>query len=218
MLRGIRSNFGLKILSLAVAIAGWAYFRFAAGPLVASTFNQQLSVPITTVNLAAGYIARFNDKGALVTVAPKPGEPPIKADEIKAVIDLSNRSAGVYNVPIQLVAPAVAVQSLSPASITLSIERIESHAFPVAIHYAGQGDVVVRRFSLAPSSVTVSGPSTELSQVVAVRVDLPLGNTAGAFNAMIRPIPIDSSGNQIQNLQTAPNLIRVQAQFIKAVH
>jgi YbbR domain-containing protein len=218
VVRAVRSNFGLKIIALAVAIVGWAYFRFAAGPLVASSFNQQLSVPITAVNLAPGYIARFNDKTAVVTIAPKPGEPPIKAEEVKAVIDLSNRAPGVYNVPIQLVAPAVAVQSLSPASITLTIERIDSHLFPVAMHYAGEGDVVVRRFSLSPSQVTVSGPSSQLSQVAAVRVDLPLGNAAGSFSAMIRPLPIDSSGNQIEDLQTAPNLIRVQAQFTKAVH
>ena len=38
-----------------------------------------------------------------------------------------NKGAGIYNVPIrQLVAPDVVVQSLSPASVTLSIERIRS--------------------------------------------------------------------------------------------
>jgi hypothetical protein len=32
----IRKNFGLKLLSLAIAIAGWAYIRFAGSPAIAA--------------------------------------------------------------------------------------------------------------------------------------------------------------------------------------
>ncbi len=114
MVAAIRRNFGLKVLSVALAILGWAYFRYASNPAFTARFDQQLSVPIAAVNVPPGYIARFPDKVAVVTVDPQRGQPPIKPDEIKAVLDLSNRSAGVYNVPVQLVAPNLAVQSLQP--------------------------------------------------------------------------------------------------------
>jgi YbbR domain-containing protein len=212
----IRKNFGLKVLSLSLAIVGWAYIRYASNPIVAAArFNQQLSVPIAAVNLPVGYIAHFTDKEAVVTVAAKHGEAPIKPDEIKAVLDLSNKGAGIYNVPIQLVAPDVVVQSLSPASVTLSIERIDQRPFAVQTHYVGSasGVVVKSNPAIRPAEVTVSGPSSLLSQVAVVRVDVPMASGAKTLDEMIRPVAVNSLGAEIAGLDVAPDLVRVQVQF-----
>ncbi len=216
MVAAIRRNFGLKLLSLFLAMVGWAYFRFAGNPLLTARFNQQLSVPIAAVNLPTDYIARFPDKTAVVTVVPQRGQPPVKPDEIKAVIDLSNRAAGVYNVPVQLVAPNVAVQSLSPASVTLTIEKVDQKTFPVAMYYGSQGNVVVSHFTLTPASVTVRGPDSELAQVATVRISMPLSSSQPSFDEMIRPMAVNSSGDEIGDVQVVPNLIRVQAKLLPA--
>ncbi|HLI97231.1 MAG TPA: hypothetical protein VKT72_14275 [Candidatus Baltobacteraceae bacterium] len=216
MVASIRRNFGLKVLSVALAILGWAYFRYASNPAFTARFDQQLSVPIAAVNVPPGYIARFPDKVAVVTVDPQRGQPPIKPDEIKAVLDLSNRSAGVYNVPVQLVAPNLAVQSLSPASVTLTIERIDQKSFPVAMYYGSQGNVVVSRFTVTPAAVTVRGPESDLSQVATVRINMPLSSSQPSFDEMIRPMAVNSSGDEISDVQVVPNLVRVQARLLPA--
>jgi YbbR domain-containing protein len=216
MVAAIRRNFGLKLLSVFLAILGWAYFRYASNPAFTARFDQQLSVPISAVNLPSGYIARFPEKVAMVTVEPQRGQPPVKPDEIKAVVDLSNRAAGVYNVPVQLVAPNLAVQSLSPASVTLTIEKIDQKTFPVAMYYGSQGNVVVSHFTLTPSSVIVRGPDSELSQVATVRISMPLSSSQPSFDEMIRPMAVNSNGDEISDVQVAPNLIRVQAKLLPA--
>jgi len=119
----IRRNFTLKVLSVALAIVGWAYIRFAGNPVIAAHFDQQLTVPITTANVPSGYGAIYAETTATVTIAYKRGVPPVRPDQVKAVLDLSGRNAGVYNVPVRLVAPDVAVESLSPASVSVTIER-----------------------------------------------------------------------------------------------
>ena len=215
MLRIVRHNAGIKLLSVSLAIIGWAYFRFAGNPLLTG-FEQQLSVPITAINLPAGLIARYNDRVAIVTVAPKTGQPPIKPEEIKAVVDLSNHNAGIYNVPVQLVAPTVVVQSLSPASVTLSVEKIDQRNFPLAVHYGGQGNVVVSKFTLTPSTAVVRGPTELLSQVATVRVEIPLTTRQPKLDEMIRPAAVNSAGQEISDVQVVPNLVRVQAQFLPA--
>lgn len=216
MVAAVRRNFGLKALSVFLAILGWAYFRFAGNPLVAARFDQQLSVPIAAVNVPSGYIARFSDNVASVTIEPQHGQPPVKPDEVKAVVDLSNRAAGVFNVPVQLVAPNVAVQSLSPASVTLTIEKVDAKTFPVAMYYGSQGNVVVSHFTVTPASVTVRGPDSELAQVATVRIDMPLSSSAPTFDEMIRPMAVNSSGDEIRDVQVAPNLVRVQAKLLPA--
>ncbi len=213
MLQIVRHNFALKALALSLALVGWAYFRFA-GNAILPPFEQQLTVPITAVNLPPQLIAAYADKVAAVAIFPKTGEPPIKPDEIKAVLDLSNRTAGVYNVPVQLVAPNVVVQSLSPASVSLTISKMDQRTFPLAIHYGGQGNAVVSRFTLTPSTAVVRGPTEALAQVATVRVDIQLSNGKAKLDAMIRPTAVNSAGQEISDVQVVPNLVRVQAQFL----
>ena len=42
MLQALRRNFGLKLFAFALALGGWAYFRFLAGPSITTPFDQRL--------------------------------------------------------------------------------------------------------------------------------------------------------------------------------
>ena len=215
----IRKNFTLKLLALCLAIVGWAYFRFAANPIVAAArFAQQIAVPIAVVNLSPGFVAHFTEREALVTVEGRRGDPAIKPDEIKAVLDLSNKGAGVYNVPIELVAPQLAVQSLSPASVALTVERVESRIFPLTLHYVDDQPraTVVSRVQLGNGAVSVQGATSLLAQVAAVRVDVALPNQPKFVDEMVRAIPVNAQGAEIAGLQIAPNLVRVRMNVIAA--
>ncbi len=211
----IRKNFGLKVAAVVLALVGWAYFRFAQNPLLAARFDQQLSVPIVAVNLPIGFVANYTDKNAVVTVSTKRGEPTVKPEEVKAVLDLTGKTTpGVYNVPIQLVAPSVEVQSLSPASITMTVEKIEQKAFTVDVHYGeSQGPVVVGSVNVMPPSIIVRGPSSLLALVTSVRVVVPLPSAPGAFDEMLRPVPINTLGQEVTDVQVAPDLVRVRIHF-----
>ncbi|HVN69561.1 MAG TPA: hypothetical protein VMU38_07945 [Candidatus Binatia bacterium] len=211
----VRNNFGLKMLALALAIVGWAYFRLASSQNGSAQLDQ-LSIPISVENLPLGYTARLADRNASVTVATKRGAPVVKADEIKAVLDVTNKAPGVYNVPVTLVAPDVVVQSLSPASVTLTIEKIEVRAFPITVHYVGAqpSGIVVSDAEIRPNSAMVRAPTSELAQVSAVQADLTLPETPKAVDAMVRPIPVDASGAELPGLTVAPNLVRIRVHFI----
>lgn len=212
----IRKNFTLKLLALALAILGWAYLRFAGNPIAAARFAQQISVPITAANLSVGLVAHFTEREAVVTVEQGRGDPPVKPDDVKAVLDLSTKGPGVYNVPVTLVAPAVAVQSLSPASVTLTVERIETRAYPPAIHYSGSqpADIVVADSQIRPQIVTVEGATTTLAQVAAVHLDVALPSEPKLIDEMVRPVPVNASGQEIAGLVVAPDLVRVQVHFV----
>ncbi|MBV9269660.1 MAG: hypothetical protein JO165_01095 [Candidatus Eremiobacteraeota bacterium] len=218
MLQIVRRNFGLKLASLALAIIGWGYFRYASNPVIAARFTQQLSVPVTVANADPGEMVRFTDRQAVVTIAPKRGDAPVKPEEIRAVIDVGKKGPGIYNVPIQLVAPTVAVQSLSPASVTLTIERIEQRTIPFSVHYVSgaQPDVVVGNLRLTPRDATLRGPSSALAQVASVRVDVQLTGSASGLDVMDRPAAVDARGDAVNDVSVVPNLVRVQADFAPA--
>ncbi len=216
--RFVRNNFCLKLFAVALAIVGWAYFRFTGSAIVGTPQFQQLSIPIAAANLPLGYQARFMDHEAVVTVEAKRGEPAVKPEEIKAVLDLSNKETGVYNVPVTLVAPDVVVQSLSPASVTMTIERVEERTFPITVHYIGSqsSGIVVNESQILPQSALVRAPTSLLAQVSAVNADVSLPNQPKALDEMVRPIAVDTSGAELSGLSVAPNLVRVQIRFVSA--
>ena len=213
----VRNNFGLKLLAVALALVGWAYFRFASNPFVAAAqFNQQLAVAITAVNLSPGYVAHFADHDAVLMVAAKRGQPAIKPEEVKAVLDLSGKGPGIYNVPVQLVAPDVVVQSLSPASVTLTVERIQQRAFSLGIRYVGtqNSGTVVSQVRVDPSSAMVRAPTSLLAQVASVVVNLALPSEAKTLDEMVRPVPLSAGGQEVAGLSVTPNLVRVQMRVV----
>ena len=219
MLERLRNNLGLKLLSLGIALAGWGYLRLTPNPVIAARFQQQVSVPIVTSGLASDEIAHYTDRQAVIAIDVPPGGAAIRPDIVRAFLDVEGRTPGVYNVPVQVVAPKLGIKSLSPASVTLSIERIESRKLPVTVHYtndSGRHNVVVQGLSFVPAFATLRAATSDLARVAAVRVDVPLPSAPRAFDAMLQPMAIDERGNELAGIPIAPNLMRVRARFIAA--
>jgi hypothetical protein len=215
VLQAIKRNFGLKVLALALAVTAWAYFHFSAAPSITAHFDQQLSVPIVVTGLRPGLVASYDERTAIVTLeAPRNG-PPIKPDQIQAVLDLNDKpDPGIMNLPVKIVAPDLVIKSLSPGSVTLSVDRLETRTIPVSISYAGgNGSLVVDSSTVNPSVTTVRGIANDLAKVDAVKIEIPLGTKPGNFDAMVRPVAADAHGNEVANTQVSPNLVRVRARF-----
>jgi hypothetical protein len=214
----VRRNFPLKAFAFALAVAAWAYFRFSANPSITARFDQQLSVPIVVTGLRAGYVARYTDKFAVVTIDATRYAAAIKPDQVEAVLNLAaNPDPGVFNVPVQIIAPNLQIRSLTPASVTLSIDRLEEHTVPVSIAYGGDSkNIVVESAGVNPSLVTVRGIATDLARIQSVRVEIILPGKATNVDAMIRPLAVNGSGDEIAAVQVSPNLVRVRARFVRS--
>jgi hypothetical protein len=218
MLSIVRRNFPLKAFAFALALAAWAYFHFSANPNITARFDQQLSVPIVVTGLRPGYVARFADKFAVVTIDATRNSVPVKPDQVEAVLNLAaNPDPGVFNVPVQVIAPDLQIRSLAPASVTLSIDRLEERSVPVSIAYNGDiKNIVVDSTTVTPSSITLRGIATDLARVQAVRVEILLPVKATAIDAMIRPAAVSATGDEVNAVQVSPNLVRVRARFIRS--
>ena len=220
MLQAINRNFGLKILALALAVTAWAYFHFSAAPSITAHFDQQLSVPIVVNGLRSGLVASFDEHAAIVTVEVPRNGPPIKPDQVQAVLDLNDTPGpGIMNLPVKIVAPDLVIRSLSPASVTLSVDRLATRALPISIAFTGgNGSIVVASTMVTPAVTTVRGIANDLAKVEAVKIELPLGTKPGSFDAMLRPLAADAQGREVANTQVSPNLVRVRAEFVASTN
>ncbi len=218
MLNLLRKNFGLKVLSVVLAVAAWGYFHLAAAPGTTARFDQTLAVPIVVTGLKSDYQARYGDKVATVVIeVPRNGQP-VKPDQVQAVLDVSDLvDPGFHNVPVKIVSPDVAIKSLSPASVTLSLDKLEDRSVPVALDYAGdKRGIVVDSADVSPATTTIRGVASDLSKVSAVRVQVQIPSKPQTLDAMIRPTPADARGSEVAGVQTSPNLVRVRVRFVGA--
>jgi len=212
----LKNNFGLKVLSICLALAAWGYFHLAAAPGTTARFDQTLAVPIVATGLKPGYQARYAEKVATVVIeVPRNGQS-VRPDQVQAVLDVGELvDPGFHEVPVKIVSPDVAIKSLSPASVTLSLDRLEERTVPVSIDYVGDDHgIVVESAQVSPSATTIRGVATDLSRVTGVRVEIPMPAKPEQFDAMIRPTPAGSHGEVVENVQISPNLVRVRAHFI----
>jgi|SRR5580700_2298410 hypothetical protein len=219
MLRRIRNNAGMKILSVALALGAWWYLRFAANPAIAAHFDQQLSVPIVATGLAADEVARFTEKQAVITInTPRDSTAPVRPDDFRAFLKVSGRGPGVHSVPVTVVGP-LEVKSATPASVTLQIARVGSRREAVSVRYVGDPrTVVANAVVVTPPSLLVGGADDDLARVVGVRVDVAFPAQPQAVDAMMRPVPIDVHGDEVTGVHVAPNLVRVRVGFAAAKH
>ncbi len=218
MLERFRNNLGLKLLSFAIALLAWSYLRLTPNPVIAARFVQRVSVPIATTGLPAEEIAHFAERFAAISIdVPRAGAD-FRPETVRAVLNLEGRGPGVYNVPVEVIAPKLEIKSLSPASVTLSIERIEERSIPVAVRYTGDArrGVVVARVSLEPANAVLRAPTSELQRVQSLRVDVPFAAAPSTIDAMLRPVATDDRGNEISGIAISPNLTRVRARFVAA--
>ena len=218
MLDRLRNNLGLKLLSLGIAVLAWAYLRLTPNPVIAARFVQTITVPIATTGLPPDEVARIADKQAVVVIDVPRGGVAVEPREVRAVLNLAARGPGVYNVPLEVIAPRFEIKSLSPASVTLAIERIEQRTVPVALHYSGnlRGGIVVSDVDVQPSYATLRAPTSDLEKVTSVVVDVPLPNAPSLFDAMVRPLAADEHGGEVPAVAVEPTLMRVRAHFIDA--
>jgi hypothetical protein len=209
----LRNNLGLKAISLLLAVSAWAYLRFANNPIITAHFEQQLVVPVTTVGLGPDLFARFGDHQAIVgVVVPRDGA--VRPEMLRAVLDLEGKGPGIYNVPLQVIAPKLEIHSLTPATITLGIERIEAQRFPVTIRYTGDAHgLVVDGTSVTPAAVVLHGATSDLARISSVRVEFPIGPAQSHLDEMLRPQPVDAQGAEVGAVDLSPNLVRVRAVF-----
>jgi hypothetical protein len=207
-------------LALALAVTAWAYFHFSAAPSITAHFDQQLSVPIVVTGLRPGLVANYDERTAIVDVEVPRNGAPIKPDQVQAVLDLTDKpDPGIMNLPVSIVAPDVVIRSLSPASVTLSVDRLETRTVPVSIAYTGgNGSLVVESSTVNPTTTTVRGIANDLAKVEAVKIEIPLGTKPGSLDAMLRPVAADAQGNEVSGTQVSPNLVRVRAQFVPSTN
>lgn len=202
----LSNNLGLKLLSLLLAILLWNYVI---------TTNTSITRAKTLYNLT-GYIngqtvlndnklALTEDPAAalsgisVVIEAPQKDYSKVSADNVQVTLDLSNvRNAGTQQVPLRATSSYGRVRSITPDTLTLTFETLDSRN--VAVNSAVSGGTGRYWYNVTrtnPSILTVSGAASVVQSIASARVDVDVSGMTASTVTALPYVLLDASGTEI---------------------
>ena len=133
MLQALRKNFGLKLFSLALAVGGWAYFRFLAGPSITAPFSERIAfggdaqaVTQRTFHVSINYGAVNNS-----IVAEQTGVTPENVD----ITGPAYAIAGIRSIRVDVPVPTEAGTYDAMVAPTIDAPGVQRSAFDISPDY-----------------------------------------------------------------------------------
>ncbi len=213
-MRWLASNFRTLLLALILAIAVWISAVTAADP---DEIRSPITVPLEIVGKDPALVITSEIPSAIeVTLrAPRSVWEQLTAQEnsVRAILDLSNLSAGIHeqDIRIQIFVRPTQIVLSSPASISVTLERVASITLPVDLSLRGEPAIGYQagEATMDASTVIISGPESIIKQAEKARI---LVNFAGARESIDQAIPVqilDVENSIVGGLSVNPESIRV---------
>ena len=202
----LSNNLGYKLLSLLLAILLWNYV------ITTNTSITRIKTLYSLTGSVSGQSALTNNQlamtedptdalaGLSVTVeAPQADFSKVSSDNVQVMLDLSNvRAAGTQQVNLRATTSYGRVRSISPSSLTLNFEPLDTRNVIINPEISGQADGYWYNVSrVNPSSVTVSGAASVVQSIASARVSV---DVSGMESSAVKVLPftlLDQEGNEI---------------------
>ena len=137
------------------------------------------------------------------------------ARDVRAFVDLRNAIPGTQEYPVQYSLPSgLALVSVKPERIELSVDVIETRELPVVCHtlnavrqgYNSHAPIIT------PSTVEVSGPRSLLDQITEAGVTVDLSERAVHYSANLPVVLLDANNQEFKH-----NRVRLSSALV-SVH
>jgi YbbR domain-containing protein len=218
----IKHNLVYKLLALGVAIGLWMYVNAEQNPRARRSYT----VPITITNIAKGYVAEAGEEEATITVS---GLKSItdSIQRVSAVVDLDQstpKSKIEKNIAVHANVFGVVSADLDDLSIVVNPQKVRVHIealsgkrLPVEVKFPAAPPLGYSYSNpqLVPGSVSVSGKSTEVSQVKRIVLTLPNKMSDRAIDDYFELSALDSSGNSVGGVKLSPEKVRLKLELVE---
>lgn len=214
-IRWFAGNLSALILSFILALVVWISSVTASDPNVELTRTELIEI--------VGQEPDTLMVGSIPTLAQVTMRAPSSVwdrmanveNAVRTWIDITGLGAGTHVVPVQIyiseVFRPVRLISLSPETVTVTLEELVSVDFVVQVHVIGEPAVGYQAGVLAkkPSVVTVTGPESLVSQVEAVGTTLDISNADETIRVNLPLQAMDGQGEIVSGVTITPDTVEV---------
>lgn len=204
MIKWFMENWRTILWSLALSLSVWIAAVTAADPDEQRLFNRAVAIEIVGQESNLVIVGNLPQSVQVTLRAPRSVWGQMEAEEtpLRAIVDLSGMSAGehVVSIQVQVSEQPVRIVSAFPASISVTLEPLETRTLPINLTLNGQPATGYKAGEalLSPKQVVVSGAKSLVDQVSRARVVVNLNGTRESVNQSL-DVQILNGNNQIVN-------------------
>ncbi len=213
-------RFFTRNLALKLGAVGLAVILYVAMVSIQSTQQWPGQVPIEPLNQPTdSYLLKpdpWPKVGSIRFIAP--ADIPVSQSSFRATVNLAGVGVGAGEnslVRVDLVAEDARIQIVDyqPQQIRVTLDPIESKVVPVDLHVDLAADLTRGTQTLSVSEVTATGPSSAIAHVSFAQADVRADMSGLDVNEDAPLVPIDSSGQIVENVQLTPASVHVRVQI-----
>ena len=213
----IASNFRLKLLAVVLTLAMWGAVAYSSNPpglitVSVSVPQSPASIPSTWILMAPVLPVHVEVTGAQSDLNG------FRVSDIVATADYGAiRHAGVQEIPLSLVNYDNAVQLYQPPKVVqVDVEPMGSKQIPVTVVVAQPppSGFHVQTATASPATIVISGPSGQLSRVVA-SAPVVLSNQKANLVEDV-PVRLTIDGRPVGDMSESPPTVQVTVTIVSA--
>ncbi|MBE9473342.1 MAG: hypothetical protein IMY85_00520 [Chloroflexi bacterium] len=209
-LRWLVSNLSTMILALVLAVVVWISAVTAANPNI----EQTRSVPLDLVGLDPDMLVVGNvpTQVRVTLEAPSSVMDSMSASEkaVQAWVDISGLEPGNHDLEVQVqINPSyrpVRRSSVIPEIVSITLEPLLTRTYPVNLKVTGDPAVGYQkgRLSSEPSSVTISGAASLVTQIEEVNASMDISGATETIERDLALVAVDQNGEPVSGVTIIP--------------
>lgn len=213
--RRFTKNLPTLLLAFALAVAAWVSAVTSADPNEQRVYPNTIPIQMIGQDPALILLGDHPTQVKVTLKAPKSvlDELASNAGQVTATVNLADLKAGTHTLPVQVqigMRP-VEIVSISPRTLNLTLENLETQDFDIKLVRNGDPAVGFQAETpvLGATSVTVSGPQSLVERITEVRATIDLSQARESINRSVPLKAVDENGAEITGITLSPSEVNV---------
>lgn len=208
--RWLISNLSTLILALVLAVVVWISAVTAANPNIEQT--RTVSLELIGLDPDMLVVGNVPTQVRITLEAPSSVMDSMSASEnaVQAWVDVSGLEPGTHDLEVQAqINPAfrpVRRSSVIPQIVSVTLEPLLTRTYPVNLEVFGEPAVGYRkgRLSYEPSSVTISGAASLVSQIEEVNASIDISGVTETIEQDVALEAVNENGESVSGVTVTP--------------
>lgn len=215
MLRWIADNYKTFLWALALAIAVWISSVTSSDPDETRALPKPIQIQIIGQSSNLVFSAPIPTEVSVTLRAPSSVWNLIENDPgiVRAILDLSGISSGEHTLDLQIQVDARPVQivSVSPKTLTFTLEPITRKTLDVDLSISGQAAIGYQAgdASIEPGKVVVAGAESKVQKVTRARIAIDLNGIRENLDQTLKVEVLDENGQKVDGVTVSPDVIHI---------
>ena len=219
MIKNLKNNTKIKLISLLSALVLWLYVMTVEDPVELRTFN---NIPITITNMSMledRGLAIYPKEELLADISIKANLSSLRTinrDNIYIYGRLDDPKEGKNAIYLQANLPErVNKYDIKPSVITVDLEKVVDEKRSIEVSTKGKSNINIDNIEINKKTANVTGPRSVVNKVTSIRATVDVDKKEKDFSTKVKLVPVDKSGNEVEDVKLEDDFVVATVKFLQ---